>query len=121
MAMMARETWTDERLDDLNGRVSEGFAGLSGDITKLRDEMDRGSTQLRVEMNNGFTELRREMNDLRREMNDNMSEFRREMNELRRETNERFDAMHRTMVRAFIATSGISVTCFVAFASLSAG
>jgi hypothetical protein len=32
--------------------------------------------------------------------------------------NERFDAMHRTMVRGFIAMGGITVTCFVGLAGL---
>lgn len=42
-----RSTWTDSRLDDLNGRVGElsrrmdtGFARVDGDITALRAEMN---------------------------------------------------------------------------------
>ena len=35
-----RETWTDERLDDLNGRVSDGFRRVDEDIRGLRGEMN---------------------------------------------------------------------------------
>jgi uncharacterized sporulation protein YeaH/YhbH (DUF444 family) len=35
-----RETWTDERLDDLNGRVSDGFERVEGQVRDLRGEMN---------------------------------------------------------------------------------
>ncbi|HEX6602800.1 MAG TPA: hypothetical protein VF030_09185 [Solirubrobacterales bacterium] len=38
--MMPREKWTDERLDDLNKKVDDGFARLDGDIKDLRREMN---------------------------------------------------------------------------------
>lgn len=34
-----REKWTDERLDDLNGRVSDGFNRLDAEVRELRGEM----------------------------------------------------------------------------------
>jgi hypothetical protein len=37
---MAREKWTDERLDDLAGRVDRGFAEVKGEIRDLRAEMN---------------------------------------------------------------------------------
>jgi hypothetical protein len=40
MAVMAREAWTDERLDDLNGRVERGFDDVKGDMRDLRSEMN---------------------------------------------------------------------------------
>jgi hypothetical protein len=40
MAVMAREAWTDERLDDLNGRVEKGFDGVKGEVRDLRAEMN---------------------------------------------------------------------------------
>ena len=33
---MERAVWTDERLDDLSGRVDAGFERLDGDIRELR-------------------------------------------------------------------------------------
>ena len=38
--MMPREKWTDDRLDDLNKKVDEGFARLDADIKDLRREMN---------------------------------------------------------------------------------
>jgi hypothetical protein len=40
--MMPREKWTDERLDDLNQKVNDGFARLDTDIRELRSEMNQG-------------------------------------------------------------------------------
>ena len=38
MAVMARETWTDERLDDLAKRMDAGFSEVKGEIRELRSE-----------------------------------------------------------------------------------
>ena len=40
MAVMAREKWTDERLDDLAKRVDRGFAEVKGEVRDLRAEMN---------------------------------------------------------------------------------
>jgi hypothetical protein len=40
MAVMAREAWTDERLDDLNARVEKGFDEVKSEIRDLRSEMN---------------------------------------------------------------------------------
>jgi hypothetical protein len=34
-----REKWTDERLDDLNERVSQGFNRLDQDMREMRSEL----------------------------------------------------------------------------------
>jgi len=36
---MAREAWTDERLDDLAKRVDTGFTEVKGEIRDLRSEV----------------------------------------------------------------------------------
>jgi hypothetical protein len=40
--MMPREKWTDERLDDLNKKVDDGFARIDADIRELRSDMTEG-------------------------------------------------------------------------------
>jgi hypothetical protein len=40
--MMPREKWTDERLDDLNKKVDDGFARLDTEIRELRRDMTEG-------------------------------------------------------------------------------
>ena len=37
--MVPREKWTDERLDDLNKKVDDGFARLDADLRELRAEV----------------------------------------------------------------------------------
>ena len=46
MVVMAREAWTDERLDDLNHKVDEGFKDMRAEFRALRGEMaaDRRSS-----------------------------------------------------------------------------
>jgi hypothetical protein len=39
MEAMAREQWTDARLDDLNMHVAEGFQRIDSDIRELRGEV----------------------------------------------------------------------------------
>jgi hypothetical protein len=39
MATMVRDTWTDERLDDLNHRVDDGFRELRADLRALNGNM----------------------------------------------------------------------------------
>lgn len=39
MAVMAREVWTDERLDDLNKRVDEGFKENREEFRAVRSEI----------------------------------------------------------------------------------
>lgn len=34
-----REKWTDERLDDLSARVSEGFQRVDADLREIRSDM----------------------------------------------------------------------------------
>jgi hypothetical protein len=42
VVMTPREKWTDERLDDLNKKVDDGFARLDADIRALRRDMHAG-------------------------------------------------------------------------------
>jgi chromosome segregation ATPase len=47
MAVMAREAWTDERLDDLNKKVDDGFREMREEFRAVRGEMQglRGEIQ----------------------------------------------------------------------------
>lgn len=42
VVMTPREKWTDDRLDDLNKKVDNGFARLDADIRELRRDMMAG-------------------------------------------------------------------------------
>ena len=53
MAVMARETWTDERLDDLKEHMDEGFREVKAEIREVKGEV----RDLRVSMNAKFDRL----------------------------------------------------------------
>jgi hypothetical protein len=72
-----RESWTDERLDDLNSKVDRGFERIDADLHALRTETRAEFTAMRSEMKNGFDRV-----DERFERLD-----------------ERFDAMYRLMLQ----------------------
>lgn len=111
VVMAPREKWTDERLDDLNKKVDDGFARVSDDIRELRRHVDAQGEALRGEIKAQGEELRDEIRsqgdaiktqgkELRGEIAAQGEGLRREMNDLRREMNERFDSANRTLVGA---------------------
>lgn len=62
MAVMAREVWTDERLDDLNQKVDAGFKETREEFRALRGEMQTEFKGIRSEI----AEVRSDMNALAR-------------------------------------------------------
>jgi hypothetical protein len=77
---MAREAWTDERLDDLNTRVEKGFGRLDADIREVRSEMRAG-----------FHRVDEELRGLRAEMNTRFGAV-----------DARIDSMQRMMIIGFV-------------------
>ena len=61
MAVMARDEWTDERLDDLNHRVDEGFKEMRTEFRAVRSEMQQEFQAVRSEMKGEFQAVRTEM------------------------------------------------------------
>jgi hypothetical protein len=57
MEAMARESWTDERLDDLKDQVISGFARVDADIRDLRRMMFQGFIAMATIMITGFVGL----------------------------------------------------------------
>ena len=47
---MARDTWTDERLDDLNRRVDDGFTEMREELRAVRAEIGSESRAVRAEI-----------------------------------------------------------------------
>jgi len=50
MAVMAREAWTDERLDDLKEHMNTGFAEVKGELREVRGELKSTRTELKEEI-----------------------------------------------------------------------
>lgn len=74
MVPMPREKWTDERLDDLNKKVDDGFADTKAAIADTKTEMRQGFARV-------DTEIR----------------------ELRSEMNARFDSLNRNLLAGMVA------------------
>jgi hypothetical protein len=88
MAVMEREKWTDERLDDLAGRVDRGFAEVKGEVRDLR-----------AEMNERFNSMDSRFNSIDSRFNS---------------IDDRFDALQRTMVIGFASIVASVVGAVVA-------
>jgi hypothetical protein len=58
VVMTPREKWTDERLDDLNKKVDQGFSDMKDVIADTKAEMRTGFARVDAEIR----ELRSEMN-----------------------------------------------------------
>ncbi len=59
--MAVREAWTDERLDDLSGRVDRGFDRVDRDLREMRIE-------LKAEMDQRFSRIEARFDALQRLM-----------------------------------------------------
>jgi hypothetical protein len=57
MAVMAREAWTDGRLDDLANRMDKGFDEVKGEVRDLRSEMNARFDSMQRTMIIGFVTL----------------------------------------------------------------
>jgi hypothetical protein len=68
MAVMVREVWTDERLDDLNKRVDEGFKETREEFRAVRSEMKSEFQAVRAEMKTEFQAVRSEVGEVRSEV-----------------------------------------------------
>jgi predicted nuclease with TOPRIM domain len=94
MAVMARETWTDERLDDLRGDMNRRFVETKGEIRDMRSDMDKR-----------FDESKQEVCDLRAETKAEFKELRAEMNGRFNAMDARFDSLQKTMVLGVVSMS----------------
>jgi len=93
-----RDKWSDERLDDLNRGVVDGFNRVDADLREIRAETGTGIGSLRGEMNG----LRGEMNGLRGEMNarfEHVDECFGRVDARFEHVEARFDALQRTMLQ----------------------
>jgi hypothetical protein len=99
MTFVAREAWTDERLDDLSGRVSEGFADVRAE---LRTEI--GSVRGEI------GSVRGEIANLRKEMRIEFAAVRGEFDSVRGE----IASLQRMMIYCFASLATVMTTGFIA-------
>lgn len=99
MAAMAKEAWTDQRLDDLNERVASierrmeaGFAEMRSEFKSLREKTDAG-----------FKEAQAESVSIRQDMANQFAAQNRMMIQL-------FGGMFATVVVGFLGTIATVIT-----------
>lgn len=63
-----RESWTDDRLDDLRAEMRDGFKGVDERFDRVDRDVGRVRAELRAEMYHGFSRADAEFRQLRSEM-----------------------------------------------------
>jgi hypothetical protein len=129
MTVMARESWTDERLDDLQ-------VGMNQRFDRVESTMKEGFARVDREMKEGFARVDREMKEgfarVDREMKEGFARVDKEMKEgfARvdkvftgvdgdiRELRGDIKAMQRLMIQGFIGICTLMVTCFAILAGM---
>jgi hypothetical protein len=110
MAVMVREAWTDQRLDDLNERVASierrmeaGFAEMRAEFKSVREKLDAGFKEGRTAMDAGFKEAQAESVSIRQDMANQFAAQNRMMIQLA-------GGMFGTMIVGFLGTIATIIT-----------
>lgn len=112
--MMAGESWTDERLDDLNVKVDEGFARVDRrfeQVDQRFEQVDRRFEQV----DRRFETVEGELREFRIEANRRFERVNEEFVAVRREMKEGFESQHRLMVQGII---GICASIMAGFSAV---
>lgn len=99
---MARDLWTDERLDDLNVRVDRGFEGVDLRFEGVQREFVAIRTEMRAEFAAVREEMRIEFTAARAEMRTEFAAVRTEIGTVRTELSGQMAATQRLMLQLFI-------------------
>jgi ElaB/YqjD/DUF883 family membrane-anchored ribosome-binding protein len=110
MAVMPREAWTDERLDDLTKRVDEGFVETRTEFRAVRSEMQTEFQAVRSEMRGEFQAVRAEMKAEFQAVRAEIGEVRSEVGALSRAIMQLTWGLIGTMLVGFL---GIAATLVV--------
>jgi hypothetical protein len=94
MAVMAREAWTDERMDDLKENVNQRFDRVDGTIGELRADGRSGRKQTGDEFAKARSVMKAGFERIEKKFDDKIEGLQAEMN-------ARFDSMQRTMIVCF--------------------
>ncbi len=99
MAVMAREAWTDGRLDDLNERVNLGFGEMRSEFRAVR-------TDVKAELGS----MRQEISAMREEMHSEIGAMREEIAALNRTIHQFTIALVGVVFLGFMGTIAAIVT-----------
>jgi hypothetical protein len=107
---MARDAWTDDRLDDLNSKVDRLDQRMEAGFAELRKEIRAGRAEMREEIGAGRDEMREELKVYRKESREDMSELRVEMGALNRTIHQFMFAIVGTVFLGFMGTISALIT-----------
>ena len=123
-----RQSWSDDRLDDLNKRVDEGFTRVDARFVHLEKRMDDRFDRLDAKLGESYGRLDAKLNEsygrldakleeslgrfdakLDRKLDASAAELRQEMKLGFDQINARFDAMQQTMIRVGAGLIGVLI------------
>jgi chromosome segregation ATPase len=93
-----RQSWSDDRLDDLNKRVDDGFSRVDAQFARVDAQFARVDRRFEVLQDRLETRIDASAAELRTEMRQGFHEI-----------NSRFDAMQQTMIRGGLGLIGVLV------------
>jgi hypothetical protein len=99
---MTREAWTDERLDDLSGRVDEGFREARQDLRSFRQEVHAEFASVRDEIRASRQESRTEIATFRQEVKAEFIRMDAKIDAKFDGLNARFDSLQRLLLGAMV-------------------
>ena len=106
-----RDSWSDERLDDLNGKVDRGFGRIDGELRAQRVETRTEFVVVRSEMKDEFAAVRAEMKAGFDKVDDRFERMDARFDRIE----ERFEGLHRLMVQfcglMLAAVIGLAASC----------
>jgi hypothetical protein len=107
MVVMARESWTDGRLDEFKESVNRRFDEVDkrfDQVDKRFELVDQRFDKVEADMKVGFDRVDKDIRELRGEIS---------------QIHITIGAMQRTMVQGVIAICGVMITGFVALAGIA--
>jgi uncharacterized protein YPO0396 len=114
MAVMARETWTDERLDDLKGEMNGRFDQVDKRFDRVEAEIKETRDELKGEIKGLRVELKGEIKELSDEVKGEIKELRDDNKAMLHAMNQGFARIHSNMLigGATIVAALIGSTAF---------
>jgi hypothetical protein len=87
------ESWNDERLDELSGRVDSGFKEMREGFARVDREMKEGFARVDREVKEGFAQINRRLDQIptREEIDHRFAAVHREVNQRSDSTERRVD------------------------------
>jgi hypothetical protein len=112
MEAMAREEWTDQRLDDLNERIVSIEQRMEAGFAEMRVEFRSIRAEMKAEFRSVREEMKAEFKGVREEMGAGFKEAAAESVSIRQDMADQFAAQNRMIIQLF---GGMFATMVIGF------